>query len=58
MLGNIAKRFEWPLVRKALDKCSPFTIYTCVSHCYGFTVVSTDRQAQREDQGDLGVAGA
>ena len=21
---NILKRFEWPLVRKALDKCSPF----------------------------------
>ena len=26
MLGNIAKRFEWPLVRKATFKCSPFLI--------------------------------
>ena len=34
------------------------SIYTCVSHCYGFAAVLTDRQAQREDQGDLGVAGA
>ena len=25
MLGNIVQRFEWPLVRKALQ-CSPFTI--------------------------------
>jgi hypothetical protein len=24
MLGNIVKRFEWPLVRKALYKCSSF----------------------------------
>ena len=28
MLGNIVKRFEWPLVRKALvRKCSLFTIF-------------------------------
>ena len=26
MLDNIVKHFEWPLVRKALNKCSPFTI--------------------------------
>ena len=26
MLCCIVKRFEWPLVRKALDKCSPFRI--------------------------------
>ena len=25
MWGNIVKRFEWPMVRKALYKCSPFT---------------------------------
>ena len=24
--GNIVKHFEWPLVRRALRKCSPFTI--------------------------------
>ena len=24
MLGNNVKNFEWPLVRKALYKCSPF----------------------------------
>jgi hypothetical protein len=23
MLGNIEKRFEWPLAGKALDKCRP-----------------------------------
>ena len=28
MLGNFVKCFEWPLVRKAQYKCSPFTIYT------------------------------
>ena len=33
MLGNIAKCFEWPLVRKALYKCSPFTIYFVVFQC-------------------------
>ena len=27
MLGTIVKRFQWPLVRKGLSKCSPFTIY-------------------------------
>ena len=26
MTGSIVKRFEWPLVIKALYKCSPFTI--------------------------------
>jgi hypothetical protein len=25
MLGSIVKRFEWPLVRKAVYKCSPFS---------------------------------
>ena len=27
MNGNIVKRLEWRLVRKALYKCSPFTVY-------------------------------
>jgi hypothetical protein len=27
MLGSIEKRFEWPLVRKAQFKCSPFTFH-------------------------------
>ena len=26
---HIVKRFEWPLVRKARYKCSPFNIYYC-----------------------------
>ena len=26
MLGDIVKRFEWPLVRKELYKCSLFTL--------------------------------
>ena len=28
MLGHIVKRFEWPLVRKELYKCSPFGQFT------------------------------
>ena len=28
MLVDIVKLFEWPQVRKALYKCSPFTIYS------------------------------
>ena len=27
MLGDIVQRFEWPLVRKALYKCRPFSAY-------------------------------
>jgi hypothetical protein len=27
MLGNIVKRFEWPLVRKLLHKGSPLSIH-------------------------------
>ena len=26
MLGSIVQRIEWPLVRRALYECSPFTI--------------------------------
>ena len=27
LLGSIVESFEWPLVRKELDKCSPSTVY-------------------------------
>ena len=33
MLGNIVKRFEWPLVREAQYKCSPYTIYQMRASC-------------------------
>ena len=30
MWGHIVKRFEWPLVSKALHKCRPFIICDCL----------------------------
>ena len=45
ILGNIVKCFEWPLVRKALYKWSPFTISYPpragwgITRCYGYFLV-------------------
>ena len=38
MSGNIIQPFEWPLVRKALYECRPFTIHAF--HCLGFFAVN------------------
>ena len=32
MLGNIVKRFEWQMVRKALNECSPKKIKKSLEH--------------------------
>ena len=56
MFGNIVKRFEWPLVKKALYTSSPFTIYhlpwpTTVQAVYSVRCGAVVVQA---DQSDLG----
>ena len=40
MLGSIVKRFEWPLVKKELYKCTPFTTqdYTTTRHYYYYAL--------------------
>jgi hypothetical protein len=41
MLGNVVKGLEWPLARKALHKCNPFTIEPPQEHA--------DQQELKED---------
>ena len=42
VIGNIVKHFEWPLVRKVLYYCSPFTVYHLLGNILGIETEEED----------------